>query len=59
MASTSPMAFWEQQLLGKPPLLLLPTDKPRTSSASALFQVCTLQGDLEPLFRFAELGAYN
>lgn len=33
------LVFWEQQLLGKPPLLLLPTDKPRTSSASSLFQV--------------------
>lgn len=38
--SEMPVAeFWEKQLLGKPPLLLLPTDKPRTSAASSLFQV--------------------
>ena len=45
MAAQQPLVkFWTDQLLGKPPLLLLPTDKPRTSNASSLFQVSRTPG---------------
>lgn len=32
-AAMAAMDYWKQRLLGKPPLLLLPTDRPRGSAA--------------------------
>ena len=54
MAAQQPLVkFWTDQLLGKPPLLLLPTDKPRTSNASSLFQVSRTQRRVTQLWNLA------
>ena len=53
------LEYWRRYLAGKPPLLLLPTDWPRTSGPAALRQVAATGLVLGMLRHTLELSVYG